>query len=490
MNLRFNMFSWLEEAAQKHPSSIAVEDLSGNKFTYAELQGRADAWSALLGKAGIAAGQRVAVCADKSPEYIALIFAILKCKAAYVPLDIKNPSHRLQNICKDCQVNALVTDNETTLVVPGYRQLGNIGPFALWTSEKNLTKHEQPLAYILYTSGSTGQPKGVMHTHHSARVFVEWCHDTFKVSGKDKILSHAPFHFDLSIFDIFCTVKSGGTLVVLREKDSANVLTLAQALSEKKISIFYATPSTLSFLCRFGKMSKFNYSNLHTVLFAGEPFPIAHLRELKNFLPHSGLYNLYGPTETNVCTCYKLPEVIPVAQHEPFPIGNACSFALVKINTENELLVAGQSLMEGYWNDEQKTSAAFTIEEGKKWYHTGDLVKTDDAGQIVYVGRKDRMIKRKGYRIEPGEIEQSLLQHGDLSLVAVTSAGTASEKKIIAHVVPHAEKTIGSTDLFLFCKKNLPDYMIPDQFVFHTALPQTSTHKIDYRLLEQMHGTV
>jgi amino acid adenylation domain-containing protein len=278
------------------------------------------------------------------------------------------------------------------------------------------------LAYVLYTSGSTGRPKGVMLSHRNAACFVDWCSDTFQPTEHDRFSSHAPFHFDLSVLDIYVSIRHGATLVIVEEGLGKEPLRLAPWIAEKRISIWYSAPSILSMMAQFGKLEQFDYSALRMVLFAGEVFPIRHLRLLKSLWRHLRYFNLYGPTETNVCTWYEVPQDIPDSQTEPVPIGRACSHCRTLVvdpeerpvlqGAEGELCIAGPSVLEGYWDLPEQTAKAFLAGQSERWYRTGDIVSEQPDGNFRFLGRRDRMVKKRGYRIELGEIESALAPGG------------------------------------------------------------------------------
>lgn len=490
MSFSPHLGSLLSDSAAQHAQRPAVEDLQGHSLSYLQLEEAADSLRHTLQKHQLGAGCRIGILSPKNIPYVVSIFGVLKSGAAYVPMDVNAPVIRLVAICNDCQMQALIIDPALVDAFMWEQQAAGTQVVRL-SNELSLlllsglkTKHSENLAYLIYTSGSTGVPKGVMHTHASALAFINWSIHIFNTGPADRVASHAPFHFDLSIFDLFVTLATGGTLVLMNEKTAGNPLMLAEGLAQQRISILYATPSTLSYLQLYGKMHKHHYA-LRLVLFAGEVFPIERLKALKAAWPENTVYyNLYGPTETNVCTYYQVPQAIPDAQLRPFPIGRSCGFAQAKIE-QGELLIAGNSLMAGYWNDKQKTAASFEKEHGITWYKTGDLVETDDQGLLLYSGRKDRMVKRKGYRIELGEIEHALLRHPAIAEAAVTARQESddSEMMVIAHFAPNNKQMPGEIALRTWCLGLLPAYMIPDRFMQHGALPKTSTHKIDYKAL-------
>jgi acyl-coenzyme A synthetase/AMP-(fatty) acid ligase len=248
----------------------------------------------------------------------------------------------------------------------------------------------------------------------------------------------------------------------------------------------------------YGKMDQHRFDSLRLVLFAGEVFPIKPLVKLQAHWPQAAYYNLYGPTETNVCTYYKVPNNIDAQQHASFPIGKACAHCAVDIidaqgesATEGELIVSGAPVMPGYLGRPEVNAQVFVTRVGKMWYRTGDIVRRRDDGLIDFIGRKDRMVKRRGYRIELGEIEAVLRHHADVAEAAVTSAtDTDGVVRIHAHVGWNYREAPSLVGMKQFCAENLPMYMVPDSITFHNTLPKTSTNKVDYQALLSNHNGV
>jgi amino acid adenylation domain-containing protein len=357
---------------------------------------------------------------------------------------------------------------------------------------------DEKLSYILYTSGSTGRPKGVIHTHASALSFVDWCSEVLRPTADDRFSSHAPFHFDLSILDIYVPIKHGATLVLIGEELGKHPQKLADAISQKKLTVWYSTPSILRLLLQFGRLSGLDYSSLRLVLFAGEVFPVKYLTELKSIWSHPTFFNLYGPTETNVCTYLEVPTEIPQDRTEPYPIGFVCSNDRARVvdnagrdvprGQEGELYVSGGSVMKGYWNLDERTAQAFQIDtHGELWYKTGDIVVQQEDGAYGFMGRRDRMVKKRGYRVELGDIEAALYEHPSIAEAAVVALPQDGEGvRIQAFVAWSGEMRPSLIEIKRFCSENLPLYMIPDQFSFQTSLPKTSTDKIDYQKLVEL----
>jgi acyl-coenzyme A synthetase/AMP-(fatty) acid ligase len=283
-------------------------------------------------------------------------------------------------------------------------------------------------------------------------------------------------------------------LVVIGEVVGKDPEELARVIAASRISIWYSAPSMLSLLAQRGKLEQHDYRHLRTVLFAGEVFPVVHLRALTKLWPGRAYHNLYGPTETNVCTAYRIPAVIPDDRVEPYPIGQVCthldgivvdaSGRVQPPESEGELCIAGPAVMHGYWNDPAQTEQRFISAGGRRWYRTGDIVRLDANADYVYVGRRDRMVKKRGYRVELDEIEACLYRHPDVLEAAVVALPHDELGLLVrAHLGTRDGQRLSVVKLKSFCSLHLPTYMIPDRFEFHAVLPKTSTGKTDYQSL-------
>lgn len=513
------LHKYLEISTERFPDRQAVIEPGRAEITYRDLSALADNLRDRLIHSGVKPGDRVGVYLPKSIDSVATIFGILKAGAAYVPVDPGAPFSRNAYILNDCSVKTVVIDHK---FVDGFRQeieqigdhpnliilegtgggkyleetLKSLDESDPCQKSKSIESASDDLAYILYTSGSTGKPKGVMLSHLNATSFVDWCSGVFNPGESDRFSSHAPFHFDLSILDIYTSIKHGATLVLIDEGTGKDPLGLAELISEMKITIWYSTPSILSLLAQYGKLERGDLSALRIILFAGEVFPIKHLQLLHSFIPDPEYYNLYGPTETNVCTYYHLPKQIPLERTEPFPIGEACAHVETNIfdehgnpvspGEEGELCVSGDGVMLGYWNLPDKTAKAFFDDgSGKSWYKTGDIVIEEEGGNYIFLGRRDRMVKKRGFRIELGEIESILYRHPSVEEAAVIALmDEDSGVKIKSFLSCRESNRPSIIALKKFCTENLPNYMVPDLFSFLDSLPKTSTDKIDYQRLK------
>jgi amino acid adenylation domain-containing protein len=460
-------------------------------------------------------GDRVGIHTHKTIDTLAALIGALRCGAAYVPVDPLSPSWRAAYILNDCTVRAVIAESafvealEAEGGVPAgatVLSLARVGggaglEAALGASVppgRDISPPGESLAYILYTSGSTGKPKGVMISHQAALDFVDWCSAVFAPTEEDRFSSHAPFHFDLSILDLFVPLKHGAAVTLIGEELGKEPKKLAAAMAEAQFTIWYSTPSILSLLAKYGRLDQYDFSSIRQILFAGEVFPVPALRVLTELLPAPRYFNLYGPTETNVCTWFEVPTPIDATRAEPYPIGRVCAHYRARVvdlegqevrpGETGELLIAGPGVMSGYWNLPEREAEAFLVEpSGTRWYRTGDLVVEQEGGVYVYHGRRDRMVKRRGYRIELGEIEAGLAAFPAVKEVAVIALpDPESGVRIKAYLASTDGSRPSVIELKRFCAERLASYMAPDAFGVLPALPRTSTDKIDYQGLRAL----
>jgi amino acid adenylation domain-containing protein len=511
-----SLADYVEAAARRFPDRTALVDPAGWSVTYQELDQRADRIAGFLIGAGVRPGDRVGVILPKGASAVTAFIGIMKARAAYVPADYTAPAVRNRTILADCDVRVAFLADCCRSVVDAWPHATK--PVAVIVGSSGDAQEQQAgicswedvlahaparvdgrtrsdLAYILYTSGSTGIPKGVMLSHENALSFVDWCSDVFAPSEHDRFSSHAPFHFDLSILDLYVALRHGAAVYIVAEDLGKTPKELAQFIAVNRLTVWYSTPSILSLLAQFGDLSSRDYSALRLVLFAGEVFPVKHLRTVTELWPRPAYYNLYGPTETNVCTYARVPTPIPDDRTTPYPIGFACAHCESLVldedgrevvpGDEGLLYIAGPAVFEGYWNRTEQNAVAFTRRDGTRWYNTGDVVRMVPAEGFIYVGRRDRMVKRRGYRIELGEIERGLYQHPSIAEAAVIAVPDESAGvRILAYLSARSAQRPSIIDMKMFCARQLPAYMSPDAFQFMDVLPRTSTDKVDYQRLK------
>ncbi|GAA3348261.1 D-alanine--poly(phosphoribitol) ligase [Amorphoplanes nipponensis] len=474
------------DAAARYPDRPAVSGAAG-VLSYAELDRRANALAARMRAAGVIRGDRVVIRAEKSPDVVAAMQAVLRLGAAYVPVDPATPDARAAAVVRDCAARLVcVTGSRPPAdgdgAEPEVPRLDLAEALPADAEPVNEPAGPDDLAYILYTSGSTGVPKGVCISHRNALAFVRWAAAELAVVPQDRFANHAGLTFDLSVLDIYAAFAGGAMVHLIPNELAYAPRNLVELLAAQRISIWYSVPSALTLMIREGGLlDRPAPPALRAVLFAGEPFPIVHVRRLAAW-SGARLLNLYGPTETNVCTFHEVGPA-DLARDRPAPIGAAASGDTVwavtadggraGVGEEGELWVEGPTVMLGYWGRARQRGP----------YPTGDIVRVLPDGALDYVGRKDLMVKVRGYRVEPGDVESALAAHPDVEEVAVVATGVGTDARLEAYVVPVAGRTPGVLTLKRHSAERLPPYMIADRFHLVAGLPRTGNGKVDRKAL-------
>jgi amino acid adenylation domain-containing protein len=515
--VKYLLHQLLEASAARTPDATAV--VQGDRtISYGELDDRARRLSGALADLGVRRGDRVCLYLEKSIESLVGIYGVLKAGAAYVPLDPQAPAARLGYIARDAGARVLLSGAEKREHWEALCAGGDLGSLVVLNADaaqgpagvRTLTSADlagagapahagavdSDLAYILYTSGSTGVPKGVMLTHRNCLAFVEWAAETFAISAQDRLSSHAPLHFDLSTFDLFAAALAGAPVVLVPSGVSVFPSEVRRFIETAGITVWYSVPSILTMLVLRGGLSAGELPRLRTILFAGEVFPTNHLRALTRLLPHVRFANLYGPTETNVCTWWEVAG-LPEDRDDAIPIGRAIDnvdvFAVTDAGDRaapgdvGELYVRGSTVMAGYLGDPEKTASRLVPHPfggvlSQPVYRTGDLVQQTEDGNYRFLGRRDTQIKSRGYRIELGDIEAAIYRHpAVLECAVIAVADELVTNRLVAYVTTREECSAGA--LARFCSEHIPAYMIPEAFTFMETMPRTSTGKVDRRAL-------
>jgi amino acid adenylation domain-containing protein len=510
----------LTESANRRPDATAIR-MPNETMTYGELERQSNQLAHALVEAGVRRGDRVGLHLRKSTSAIIGIFGTLKAGGIYVPMDANAPGSRIADIVEQTRATHLLTSATGWEKVAPSLENGK-GLRSIFYADQRSTTHQpigaksftfaetlpnhksenpgrdgsdQDLAYILCTSGSTGKPKGVMLSHLNALTFVNWGCDTFQITPEDRLSNHAPFIFDLSVFDIYCGIKAGAAISLIPEGTATIPSQLSKMIEEHRLTVWYSVPSVLTLLLLHGALAERDLSQLRLILYAGEVFPVKFLRSLMEVLPGPRYFNLYGPTETNVITYYEIKPPIP-AETKSIPIGKACeNSSLIAVDENGEavtepgregLLYAwGSTVTRGYFGRPVETEKAFFTNpfvEGRdeKLYATGDWVSLDEDGNYVFIGRKDHQIKTRGYRVELGDIEAVLYANPAIrEAVVIPIPDDLLGNTIKAVIVPVAPDTLTEQDVKRHVASSLPRYMVPETVEFRTSLPRTATDKVD-----------
>ena len=513
--------------AERRPEATAVVH-AAERMTYAQLEKSSNQLAKVLKELGCKRGERVCLLMPKSLSAMVGILGILKADCMYVPIDPLSPAQRVAKIVDQCDCRAILGEGPVTgllnelLGQEGFRRSLAVG----WMGSENIQgAHFRPTftqtdylscpdnppdyvntssdpAYILFTSGSTGAPKGVIITHASVSHFLRWATRYFGIEASDKISAHTPLHFDLSVFDIFGTFDRGAELHLVPHEFNLLPNKLADFMRRSELTQWFSVPSVLNYMAKFDVVKPQDFPALKRILWCGEVLPTPVLIYWMKRLPHVTFTNLYGPTETTVASSYYTVPACPEDEKAAIPIGRACDgeellvlgerLQPVAAGTVGDLYIRGVGLSPGYWNELEKTKAVFlpnphSPDPTERLYKTGDLARIGEDGLIYFHGRSDFQIKSRGYRIELGEIETALHALNCLrecAILAIDSDGFEG-KSICCAYVPQPETEVNAIVLRKKLIRVLSHYMVPSLWMAFDTLPKNSSGKIDRNKLKE-----
>lgn len=493
----------LRATAARHGDRPAVIDGTVT-LTYAELDGIAEHVAEALCGLGVGPGDGVVWHGAKSSLAVAAVHGILRSGAGYVPVDPDGPIARAELIAGRCRPRALVADTaareQWRTVAPGlgWQPLPTgfeaAGP--LWCAIPDAAPREPlaDLAYVLHTSGSTGLPKGVVHTHASASAFVDWSVRELGLTEYDVVINSAPLHFDPTTLHLFGAARVGAAVALMPASAAPFPAAYVDFCRRVGGTVWYAVTSTLVWLTRRGKDLLPELRSLRAAVVGGEVLQPGDVNTLFAALPAVRLLNVYGPTESNVCTFHEIRG--PQPADAVIPIGRVLPGAEITVVDDKlepaepgrtgQLLVRGTMLMEGYLDPEQTARAFVRTPDGRSWYASGDLVRENPAGDLEFVGREDAQIKSRGFRVELGEIERHLRALDAVhECVAVATPDAVFSNLITAFVTADSPDDVKPLPELL--RTRLPHYMVPQHLVLVAdGLPRNSNGKVDRKALAEL----
>lgn len=491
--------SFFEDIAIQCADQTAIRYVHGD-YTYQHLNTLANKLAYYLQKNNICTGDVIAIASTKSFEDYALMIACLKIGIIYTNLDIDNPHHRTKNILDTCVPKGIFGNgviNSITKVAQesaiNYTDLQKLDIKDYPETNPDAQISPDNIAYIMFTSGSTGVPKGVAIKHESVTNFIRWSIDRYKITEKDNFANISPMYFDNSVFDFYSALFSGATLTPITKPLLSDPLKLIETLDNCQCTIWFSVPSMLIYLLAMRVLTKDCFKHIRIITFGGEGFPKSELKKLYELYHNRAeIINVYGPTEgTCICSSYSIGESefdnlseLPSLGH----INEDFSYVIMDDDTPStfgELWITGQNIAVGYYNAPDLTKKAFGTYKGDTMYKTGDLVEEIN-GMLYFKGRADNQIKHMGYRIELEEIEFALNSLSEITQSAVIYKRTNSAYgKIVAYLVTNTQ-TVDLEKIKKELSDILPEYMLPNIFKTLASFPKNQNGKIDKTQLKEM----
>ncbi|NFF81602.1 amino acid adenylation domain-containing protein [Clostridium botulinum] len=506
-----------ENCVIKNENNTALV-FKNESITYKELNRKANRLANfLIEKENVQVGDTIGIIMGKGIETISAILAVIKAGAIYIPIEPNYPiwrisymlskskarillsedkyEEKIKSVIKDCSIEVIINLENSTI-----RDYGLRGEYSLLDVIKcseenpNIPNDYKNIMYIIYTSGSTGLPKGVMVSHENVANFINWSISENKISINDKIMHTTSISFDISVFEIFGALLSGAEVVIVPEDVIIDSYEMLNYLEDKKVTIWHSVPTLMAQVLMILRNTKENYKrvrNIPIIMIGGEAWNIEIANKIKNEFLKPKLINMYGPTETTIWVAsYEIND--DVKSLSSLPIGKPIWNNKVVILDENmklcgvgmigNIYICGKNVTPGYYEDNKKTKESFKLIDGEVYYNTNDRGRYLSDGNIAYEGRKDSMVKLRGYRIEIGEIESVILQNKEIKEAGVIVRKQGEAFKLVCFYT--SEKEYNSEKLKSILQAKLPIYMVPSIFVNVKEMPHTLNGKIDRKSLE------
>jgi D-alanine--poly(phosphoribitol) ligase subunit 1 len=508
-----NLWNAFAAQAEAHPSAPALI-FSDGITSFAELKIVALRCAAALAERGVAHGDVVALQLPKRRIAYALLLACLRIGAPYVFLDPRNPPERSERTVDRLRPKILFSEIGTpnpfgeALTLPAGNDEGWLVALDKIADDASLSiaTGTDP-AYIMFTSGSTGAPKGAVIPHQGVLNLMKWAREMLGASSRERFTGINPLHFDNSVFDIYCGLLNGAALVPIETSEITNPASWVKAIRASQATVMFAVPTLFLILDQLGLLTPQALPHIRTFQFGGEGYPIGKLRDFHaRFSGCARLVNVYGPTETS-CICSSIeitPETLSASDNEFPPLGKLHpDFTYAVLDDQQaplprgragELWIGGPCVGLGYYADPRETAARFCQDPRQDkyraiYYRSGDRVREDNQGRLWFQGRVDNQVKIRGYRIELEEIDLAVQSVPDVRrAVAVVLAGSDGDEIAVAYM---ADRAVGAVEIYGFCKEKLPAYMCPAQAVQFDELPSNANGKVDRMaakaLLEQVY---
>jgi D-alanine--poly(phosphoribitol) ligase subunit 1 len=496
-----NLWAAFADVADAMPQAPALV-LADREVSFGELKLLAERCGTALARHGIGRGDVVALQLPKRTETYALLIAALRVGALYVLIDPKNPRERSQRVIERVRPAVLFTSAETKNPHGKVVSLPSAGDGARWLDDLEASSRIKPstitgadAAYIMFTSGSTGEPKGAVVPHQGVLALMAWGRSLFASAREERFTAINPLHFDNSVFDTYCGLFNGASLVPIETSELTNAVAWLRAIRSANATVMFAVPTLFLILDSLGLLTPASLPSVRTFLFGGEGYPIARLRDFHGrFRNHARLINVYGPTETScICSSLTVDEAALAATDREFPSlgrmhGNFSHAILdadqnpVPAGGIGELWIGGPCVGLGYYANAAETAARFRQDPRQDryrsiYYRSGDLVREDNRGDLWFHGRIDNQVKIRGHRIELEEIDLAVQSvPGVRRAVTVALASQDGDELFVGFV---ADREIGAEQVHALCKEKLPAYMRPSGIVQLEDLPRNANGKVD-----------